>query len=283
MAEVLLDTAEDSVKLFPFLFLTYLAMELLKRNAGDRMRRRIQTAGRAGPLFGALLGIVPQCGFSAAAASLYAGRVITVGTLLAVFLSTSDEMLPILVSEAVPVATIARMLATKAVIAVISGFLADFCLRRARRLEAGEMRVEAVTDDDCHEGDGIFVAALRHSVKIFAYIFLISLAINAAIAWVGEDALQRVFSRVPGIGEVAAALLGLIPNCAASVALTQLYLDGIIGAGAVMAGLLVNAGVGVLVLFRLNHNLKENLAIVGMLLFFGIFWGVALRLLGVTF
>lgn len=280
----LLHSIEDSVKLLPFLFLTYLLMEVMEHHTGDKMQQRIRTAGAFGPVWGGLLGIVPQCGFSAAASSLYAGKVITVGTLLAIYLSTSDEMLPILISQAVPAATIIRILVTKVLIAIVSGLVVEFVYVKLLGRKEKDMDIHVVCEEEhCHCEDGVFVSALKHTLRIFVYIFLISLVLNGAIEWIGEDTLAGAFSAIPVVGELAAALVGLIPNCASSVVITELYLDGIIGAGAMMSGLLVNAGVGVLVLFRLNRDVKQNAGIIGALYGLGVFWGVIIELLGFAF
>lgn len=284
MADILMDTLLDGAKLLPFLFLTYLLMETLEHHTGSRLQKQIRTAGTWGPVWGGVLGVVPQCGFSAAASSLFAGRVITVGTLLAIYLSTSDEMLPILISEAVPAATIVKILGVKVVIAVLSGLFVEFVYTRLMKRQEKEMDIHVVCEEEhCHCEDGIIISALKHTVRIFFYIFLISLALNIIIGIIGEDALSGIFSGVPLVGELIAALVGLIPNCASSVVITQLYLDGIINAGAMMAGLLVNAGVGVLVLFRLNRDYRQNAAIVGSLYGLGVFWGVVIELCGLTF
>lgn len=274
----------DSIKLLPFLFITYLLMEMLEHHTGDKMQERIRTAGTFGPVWGGLLGIIPQCGFSAAASSLYAGRVITVGTLLAIYLSTSDEMLPILISRAVPAGTIIKMLVVKVLIAVVSGLLVEIIYVRILKRHEKEMDIHAVCEEEeCHCEGGILSSAFRHTMTIFFYILVISLALNGVIEIIGEDTLASVFSALPVVGEMIAALVGLIPNCASSVIITELYLDGIISAGAMMAGLLVNAGVGVMVLIRLNHDAKQNAGIIGALYGLGVLWGVIIELLGITF
>lgn len=284
MSDILLDTILDSVKLVPFLFLTYLLMEALEHRTGSRARNRIKTAGKFGPLWGGVLGIMPQCGFSAAASSLYAGRVITIGTLVAVYLSTSDEMLPILISESVAAGTILKILAVKVCIAVISGFLVEFLYRAVMKKKENEMNIHVVCEEEhCHCEDGIFLSAIKHTVRIFSYIFLISLLLNSVIGLVGEETMANLFTAVPVLGEMIAATVGLIPNCASSVVITELYLDGIIGAGAMMAGLLVNAGIGMLVLFRLNRNMKQNFGIVGAVYGLGVFWGVVIEALHIVF
>ena len=269
-------TIEDSVKLLPFLFFTYLLMELLEHTTGGKVQNKIKDAGKVGPLWGGLLGIMPQCGFSAAAASLYAGRVITVGTLLAVFLSTSDEMLPIFISESVALATIIKILAAKVCIAIISGFLAELVYVNVFKKKEKDMDIHVVCEEEhCSCEDGVLKSALKHTLKIFVYILLITFILTLVIEMIGEDHLAVVFQNIP--------VVGLIPNCASSVVITELYLSGIIGAGAMMSGLLVNAGVGLLVLFRLNRNWKQNAGIMAALYGFGVVWGVIIELLGIVF
>lgn len=214
----------------------------------------------------------------------FSGRVITVGTLLAIYLSTSDEMLPIMISHAVPVSTIAKILGAKVVIAVLSGFAAEFIYVNLLKKKEKEMDVHIICEEQrCNCQHGIFRSAVVHTVKIFCYILLISFALNGVIALIGEETLAAMFTAVPVVGEAVSALVGLIPNCASSVVITQLYLDGIINAGIMMSGLLVNAGVGLLVLFRLNRDRKQNLGIVAALYGFGVFWGVMLQVFGITF
>lgn len=284
MIHILEHTIIDNAKLLPFLFVTYLVMEILEHQTGSKVQKRIRTAGKFGPVWGGLLGVIPQCGFSAAASSFYAGRVITVGTLLAIYLSTSDEMLPILISESVPMATILKLLGTKVLIAVVSGLVVEFIYVNILKRREKDMDIHVVCEEEhCHCEDGAFVSAVKHTLKIFVYILLISLALNIVIECIGEDTLAGLFSSMPVVGEIIAALVGLIPNCASSVVITELYLDGIIGAGAMMSGLLVNAGVGVLVLLRLNRDVKQNAGIIGALYGLGVFWGVVIELLGIVF
>lgn len=284
MLDALTDSVADSVKLLPFLFLTYLFMEFLEHKTGSAAREKIRTAGKFGPVWGGLLGVIPQCGFSAAASSLYAGRVITVGTLLAVYLSTSDEMLPVMISSAVPVVTIIKILACKAVIAILSGLLVEYVYISVMKKQEKDMNVHVICEEEhCRCEHGIVRSAVVHTIRIFVYIFLISLILNMVIGFVGEDTLAGIFTGVPVLGQLISALVGLIPNCASSVVITQLYLDHIIGAGALMSGLLVNAGVGLLILFRLNRDRKQNLRITGALYGIGVFWGIMIQLAGITF
>ncbi len=284
MLELVMDTLIDSVKLLPFLFVTYLLMELLEHRAGSTLVKKISAVDKAGPLWGAAFGVVPQCGFSAAASSLFAGRVITSGTLIAIYLSTSDEMLPILLSESIPVLTILKILGTKLGIAMVSGFAVELGLHFVLRRRDVEMNIHAVCEEEnCHCEDGVFVSACKHTVRIFIYILLISFALNLLIAWIGEHTLAGFFSNEPLLGQMAAALVGLIPNCAASVVITSLYVDGIIGAGMMMAGLLANAGVGLLILFRLNKNSRQNMAIICLLYVLAVLWGLLISLVGLRF
>lgn len=280
----ILDAGLDSLKLLPFLFVTYLAMEWMEHLSGDRLQKKVSSAGKSGPLWGSLLGVVPQCGFSAAAASLYSGRVITLGTLFAVFLSTSDEMLPILISEEIAIPVILKILLTKVVIAILSGFAIEYVFVTVLKKEEGKVNIHKICEHEhCKCREGVLRSALFHTVKIFIYILIFSLILNLVIGFFGEDRLAFIFSGAPIIGEMAAALVGLIPNCASSVLITELYLQGIIDSGAMMAGLLCNAGVGMLVLFRLNEDRKENIRILMLLYFTAVIWGILIHFTGFQF
>ncbi len=277
-------TLEESMNLLPLLFITYLIMEFLEHRAGKAAENRIRKAGSLGPVWGGILGIMPQCGFSTAASSLYAGRVITVGTLLAVYLSTSDEMIPIMISESVPMATIARIVITKVMIAIISGLAIELILRKLVYNKERAVHVpETQEEETCGCEHGMLRSAVHHTLHVFGYILLVTFMMNVAVELIGEAALARFFTGIPVLGQMIAALVGLIPNCASSVVITELYLAGIIGAGAMMAGLLVNAGVGVLVLLKLSRNWRQNGRIVGALYGLGVFWGVVIQAAGIAF
>lgn len=381
LAHVAEHSIADTLYLIPFLFVTYLAMEWLEHKTAGRTQEAIQRAGAAGPVAGAFLGVIPQCGFSAAAATLYAGRVITLGTVFAVFLSTSDEMLPIFLAEQVPAETIAKILGAKVVIGMVMGFIVDAALRIARR-DKQDLRIHELCERDgcscaaecatceknpelvyrhhddaahhgecaeercghshdhedghgcahehsrehghdhgcghshnhdhshnhaavqaCHEfscGDsrckghdhdhsrdhgwkGIVKSALVHTVQVSIFILCVTVLLNLVLEVVGEDSLAAFLGENLTLSVFASALVGLVPNCAASVAIAQLYVEGVLGAGAMLAGLLVSAGVGLLVLLRANRGLKENLAIIAALYATGVFWGLAVNLLGVVF
>lgn len=336
--DALLDAVLDTAKLIPFLFITYMGMEYLEHKAEKHTTGMLEKAGHFGPLIGAAVGILPQCGFSAAASSLFAGGVISVGTLIAVFLSTSDEMLPIFISEGVHPATMLRILATKAILGLISGFLLDVFMRHGRHTKAPKKHIhdlcvhehcdcneeeeeeelhtevahthEANADDHAHRHVaeehhshehasvhahaghhhhhqkgfmGIAMPALHHTIQITGFIFFITLIITLLVEGIGAEAIGHFLSGKPIVGVFLAGVVGLIPNCAASVSITQLYLMGILNAGQMMAGLLVGAGVGLLVLFRTNDHPNENLRITIMLYGLGVFWGLVIEYLGIVF
>lgn len=276
---IIVHTLEDTLKLVPFLFLTYLVMEYLEHKTGEKARDMVQRAGKWGPLIGGLAGAVPQCGFSAAASNLYAGRVITLGTLLAIYLSTSDEMLPILISGAnaqtAPPEFILKVLAIKAGIGILAGFVIDLCFR-GKEEEHAHIH-ELCEQEHCHCEKGIFRSAFAHTLQITFFILVITLGLNVVLHLGGEKVLSDFLLNRPILGPVLAGIVGLIPNCAASVVITQLYLEGALGVGAMMSGLLVGAGVGVLVLFRVNHNRRENLKVVGLLYLIGVVSGIVLE------
>ena len=260
-------TLIDTIKLLPFLFLTYLAMEYIEHKAGKKTIGILLSSGGKGPIAGGILGVAPQCGFSAAAASLYSGGVISVGTLLAVFLSTSDEMLPILISQRVHWKTIATILIGKVIVGVTAGILLDLAVRKFRSGEKRHLKIHDMCEHDhCHCEEGsIWKSAMIHSLHIFAFIFLVSYAVNLVVHTVGIEEIIATVSSYPVIGIFLTGLVGLIPNCAASVAITTLYLQGVLTVGCMFAGLLSCAGIGLLVLFKTNNNWKKNLTITAIL------------------
>lgn len=283
--DVLADTLIDALKILPFLFLTYMAMEYIEHKMGEKSRKLVKASGKFGPLLGGILGIFPQCGFSAAAANLYAGRVISLGTLIAIFLSTSDEMLPIFISEQVDPVIIFKILGMKLLIGVAAGFLIDAFVRNhnGKTDNAGEeMQIEDLCiQDHCHCENGIIKSAWKHTLQIFAFIFVISFLLNGVVAVIGEDRLSALILNRPFIGPLLSGVVGLIPNCAASVVITQLYLEGLMSTGAMLAGLLVGAGVGVLILFKENLHLKENIKIVLLLYTIGAVAGIIIECIGI--
>ncbi len=284
MLEVIEEAVIDSVKLVPFLFITYLIMEYIEHKTGNKTKNIIKKSGKFGPFFGSLLGIFPQCGFSVSATNLYAGRVITLGTLIAVYLSTSDEMLPIFISEAVPAITIIKILFVKFIIGMIAGFIIDALIRIFNKNENQEEKIEDLCEKEhCHCDHGIVKSALKHTLNIFVFILIITLLINIAIYFIGEERIADFIQINPILGPAITSLIGLIPNCAASVILTQLYLEKVISASALISGLLVGAGVGLAVLFKTNKGIKENIKVIAILYVIGIISGLGIQLLGITF
>lgn len=362
LIDILLDAGKDTLSLAPFLLVTYLALETLEHVAGNRVNGAIKRAGAAGPVVGSLLGMVPQCGFSAMAATLYAGRVVTLGTLVAVFLSTSDEMLPLLLAEQVPVQTMAMLLASKALIALVTGFIVDAAIRGLRRNarahaairrtvlgtaanpahvncahddhtggdiidEVAEAGVSADhihelcerdhcgcdDDEDEHERDhghshdhghagehehhhghghdrghshegapilSIIRSAISHTVQVSVFIFLVTLILVAVLETFGESAIEQFLRGNETLAVLGSALVGLIPNCSASVVITQLYLEGALQLAPMLAGTLISAGVGYLVLFRTNRSARENAVFLVMMYVIGAGWGLILSAFG---
>lgn len=268
---------KDSYFVIVVLFLTYLAMEALEHHTESRVRHWVQKAGRLGPALGAALGVVPQCGFSAAASNLYAGRVISMGTLIAIFLSTSDEMLPVMLSSQASAETILGILLAKVLVGMAAGFVIDLVYHNRQGEQVHVHDIHEQEHCDCEKG--IFRSALQHTVQVGAFVLLISFALNLILELMGEDVLAGLLLDRPILGPLVAGGVGLVPNCAASVVITELYLGGLISMGSMLAGLLVGAGVGVLVLFRVNHHLLENLKIVGILYFVGVLTGIVTELI----
>ena len=292
--EILADATKDSLVLVPFLFVTYLVLESLEHAAGARVAAVVRKAGSAGPVVGGILGVLPQCGFSAIGATLFAGRVVTLGTLLAVFLSTSDEMLPLLVAEQVDLGLVGRILAAKAAIGIVVGLVADAILRLvAHRSHAhgADSLVDGLSEagsgvghihelcerDHCHCADDEEVGR-AHGVTVF--IFVITLVLSGLLDTLGEGAIASILGSNAVVATFVSALVGLIPNCAASIVITQLYLEGALGLGPMMAGTLVAGGAGFLVLFRTNRSVRENVCVLAILLAVGIVSGLAILALG---
>ena len=284
MLDVILDTLIDSIKLLPFLFITYLLMEYIEHKMKHKSKETIQKSGKWGPFFGSLLGIFPQCGFSVVATNFYAGRVITLGTLISVYLTTSDEMIPIMISEAVPLWTILKILFVKLVIGIVAGFVIDFVLRlinKNKKIEE-ENIVDLCEHDHCHCEKGILKSSIHHTLSIFVFILIVTFIINTAIYFIGEENISNILLNKPIFGPIVSSLIGLIPNCASSVIITNMYLKNVINVGTMIAGLLVNAGVGLVVLFKTNKKIKENIAIICLLYIVGVISGIVLEFLKFT-
>lgn len=271
----MIEFVQETLLLLPFLFVTYLVLEAVEAHAGSALESFLERARSVGPLAGALAGAVPQCGVSAAASSFYAGGIVSVGTLMAVFLSTSDELIPVLLSKQVPVQLMVKIVLLKISAAIIIGFSIDAILRFIRHLRRKVSVHELCEHSHCHcaHHRGILVPALIHTAEIFFFIVLVSGAIELCMHYFGEDSLNALHLKQPFFGELAAGLIGLIPNCAVSVAGAELYCQGAMSAGALMASSFTGSGLGLLVLFRTNRNWKENLAILVTVYFTGVILG----------
>lgn len=277
--EVIIHAILETLTLVPFLFIAYLLMEFIEHKAGDKAKSVMEKAGKLGPLVGGALGVLPQCGFSAAAANLYTGRVISIGTLVAVFLSTSDEMLPILIAGNVDGTALLSIIIYKVVVAVIAGFAVDVAFRIICRRQDDVAIHDMCEDEGCHCEDGILRSALKHTASVTLSCFIIIVALNALLFFVPTEAIAAIIPDIPVVSHLICAIVGLIPNCAASVALSQLALKGVITAGEMLAGLFAGAGVGVLILFKMNKNIKENFIILGIVVAFGAVFGAVADLI----
>ena len=278
MADLIIDALKDTLKLIPFLFATYLAMEYLEHKTSSKVLLWVQKAGNFGPLIGGLLGAVPQCGFSAAASSLYAGRVISLGTILAIYLSTSDEMLPVLISEKAPIKLILVILLIKILLGIFWGYMTDLLLFRNENAHE-HINIHSLCEEEhCNCNKGILSSAIKHTLQIAGFILLITLALNVFIELVGTDSLKELVFNHKIFGPLIAGVIGLIPNCASSVAITELYLDGALSFGSLISGLLTGAGVGWLVLLRASNSVKRTSKVVLLLYIFGVVSGIVIGL-----
>ena len=277
--DIILDALIDTAKMLPFLFAVYLLIEYLEHKASDKLANSLRKLGPFGPVGGALFGCIPQCGFSVAVSNLYSGRLVSLGTLIAVYIATSDEAIPILLSNPQSVGEVWKLIAAKAVIGVLAGLLVDgvmkLCHRRGN--EENEPYHDLCEDRGCEE-HGILYSAIKHTAQIFTFLFVVSLILGFAIYLLGEERLDRVLMTDSAFQPLLAALIGLIPNCSASVVLTNLYAAGSLSFGSVVAGLSTGAGLGLVVLFRTNKNLKQNIGITALLYAIGAASGLIINL-----
>lgn len=274
MIDIIFDTLIDGVKLLPFLFLTFLLIEYIEHKVDNK--KIIQKSGKFGPLVGSLLGTFPQCGFGVSATNLYATRIISLGTLISVYLSTSDEMLPIMISNGTDINIILRIIFFKVLIGMTFGFLIDFFMRNKK----SKIDIERFCEEThCHCEDGIFKSVLKHTINIFTFIIIISFILNLIFNYFGEDTLSKLFMKGNLISPFISSLVGLIPNCASSVLITELYLNNAISFGSAMAGLLSGSGVALLVLFKANINMKENISILLTVYLIGSFMGLLIEIM----
>lgn len=280
MLEILQETIIDSIKILPFLFITYLIMEYIEHKMSNKVRKTIKKSGKFGPIIGGIVGIFPQCGFSVSATNLYAARIITLGTLISVYLVTSDEMLPILLTESVSITTILTILGIKLIIGMIAGLIIDLVLRKTKKEEKEEHIEEFCEHEHCHcEKEGIIKSSIKHTINILIFIVITTLIINILISFIGEEAIINFMRQNIILGPIVAGIIGLIPNCASSVILTELFIENIITMPILISGVSVNAGVGLLVLFKTNKNIKENIKIVSLLYIIGVIAGLVLEII----
>ena len=263
ITDILLDTAADSLRMLPFLFAAFLLLESLEHHSGSLPGKILTRFSKGGPFFGALLGCIPQCGFSVLAANLYAGGVVSPGTLLSVFLATSDEAVLILMGHPGNGAEICQLLVAKIGIAIIAGYLTDLFL--ADKITSSKHIGDLCSHCGCHGNHGIIKPALNHTVRLFGYIFLFSGILNALLEIFGLTTVSFFLLNGSLLQPFLAALIGFIPNCAASVILTELYLSGALSFASVIAGLCTNAGLGLIVLYKVNKNRSENLKLTALL------------------
>ena len=279
MLDVIKDTVIDSLKLLPFLFLTFLLMEYFEHKMKNKSKKIVEKAGKFGPIIGSFLGVIPQCGFSVAATNLYATRIITLGTLISIYLSTSDEMLPILLSEKVEFSLIAEVLLIKIIVGIICGFIIDLVYRKKEKVEIQEF----CHDKHCDCEHSILKSTLKHTFDIFMFIFIISFVLNLAFSYLGEDVISSILMKNSIFGSFLTSLLGLIPNCFSSVLITQLYLKNTISFASMIGGLLTGSGVALLVLFRVNKDKKQNFRILLLLYLIGALTGLLISVFDMIF
>ena len=277
MGECLLDGLIDTLKILPYLLITFLLLEFIEHKFSKKNKEILSKNKKYGPFLGGLLGALPQCGFSSMAANLFSARVITMGTLIAVFLSTSDEMLPIMISEKVDILVLIKILGFKVIAGIIIGFIVDLFYRR--KLEEHDDIKEICEHDHCSCNQGIFISSIKHTLKIGLFILIANLLINVIIFKVGEENLSNLLLNGNIVTYFLSSLVGLIPNCAGSVIITELYLSNMISVGTMLAGLLTGSGIGILLLFRSNKNLKENLLILSIIYFVGVILGIIVDLI----
>ncbi len=279
MLDTILDAVIDSLKILPFLFITYLVMEYLEHKTSDKSKNFIKKTGRWGPIFGGLLGAIPQCGFSVSATNLYAGRVITIGTLISIYLSTSDEMLPILISSGTKISLILEILLVKIIIGILAGIIIDFIYTNNKKNKEEQNIHELCKHEHCHCEDGILKSAIKHTAQIFIFILIISIVLNVVLEIIGKEKLAEFILNRQILGPMLAGIIGLIPNCASSVVLTELFTNNVIGIGTLIGGLLVNSGLGGIVLFKVNKDIKENIKIISILYVIGVVAGIIIELI----
>ncbi len=276
MLEIILDTLLDALKILPFLYVAFLIMEYIEHKFSKKSKNKIAKEGKFGPLFGSLLGAIPQCGFSVMATNLYGTRIITMGTLIAIFLSTSDEMLPILISHGSSFTLILKILIIKIIIGMVAGFIIDLFLRKKSKPKDYEIK-DFCIEQHCDCNHGIFKSSFKHTINIILFIIIVTFLLNLGINYLGEENISKIFLKDSFLSPFISSLIGLIPNCGASVIITELYLKGVISFASCVSGLLTGSGVALLVLFKVNKNVKENFKIILLLYLIGAISGTLIE------
>lgn len=283
MHDMLFEILIESLKLVPFLFVTFLFLEYIEHKFNKKNKKILEKSGKFGPIIGSLLGAFPQCGFSVAATNLFSARVITLGTLISVYLSTSDEMLPILLSKNVEFSFIITTLFLKVLIGMIWGIIIDFYLSKIIKKEEVNKNIHDLCEEEhCHCKDSLIKSSIKHTFNIFIFIFISSIFIHLLIHFIGEDNISKIFLKDNIFGPFISSLIGLIPNCGSSVIITELYLNGAINYSSMMAGLLTGSGIAILVLFKQNKDLKENIKILSMVYSLGVISGIIIHLISMV-
>lgn len=277
MKEVILDTIIDSLKLIPFLLVAFLIIELLEHKLNNKTKNIITKSKKIGPIIGSLLGVIPQCGFSVMATNLYITRIITLGTLISIYLSTSDEMLIIMISEKVEISLILKILLIKIFFGIVYGLIIDKIINKKKKDK--ETNYELCDEEHCDCNHSILLSAIKHTLHITLFIFIITLIINTIFTLLGDNYLSKILLNNSILSPFITSLIGLIPNCAASVILTELYLNSTISLGALIGGLLTSSGSSLLVLIKNNKNQKENLSIILLLYTLGVLSGIIIELI----
>ena len=277
MQEIILDTIFDCLKILPFLFIAFLIIEFFEHKLSHKTEITIKKAGKFGPLIGSILGALPQCGFSVLATNLYITRIISLGTLIAIYLSTSDEMLPILIAEKAPLNNILLLVIIKIIIGLICGFFIDLIVRK----EEPKEHFEICKHDHCDCEHGIILSSIKHTLKTLIFIFIITFVLNAAFHYIGENNIKHIFDKTNFFTPFIAGLIGLIPNCGSSIILTELYISHILPLSSALAGLLANSGVALLILFKSNPDIKENIKIISILYLISVITGLLLKMFGI--
>ena len=276
MIDVILDGVIDTLKLLPYLLVTFLLLEFMEYKLSHKNYKLLTKNNKFGPIIGSVLGALPQCGFSSMASGLFSSRVITIGTLIAVFLSTSDEMLPIMISEHTSIILLLKIVGFKVLVGIIIGIIVDLLFKQKE--EHNHIHEICESDNCACEKDGIILSSIKHTLKIGLFILIANLLINIVIEKVGEDNISNILLHKNIFKYFLASLIGLIPNCASSVIMTELYLSKLITIGSTLSGLLTGSGIGILLLFKTNKNIKENILILSIIYFVGVIVGILVDL-----